>query len=564
MTEDARDLPQEEETPHAAPDSEAPVGEDERADEERVAPDDAQDQGLLVRFFLKVAKVGNKLPDPLTLFLMLAVLVVILSVIFDGADAIVTQRDGSTKEMVVESLLTAKGIRWMLTKAVDNFINFAPLGPVLAVMIGIGVAERTGFITMGLKLLVRSVPNSLLTATLVFAGVMSSVVADAGYVVLTPLGAVLFAGLGRHPIAGLAAAFAGVSGGFSANLLITGLDPLLSKLTQAGAEIFDPVYAANINPTCNYYFMVVSVFLITILGTLVTKHVVEPMLGEWDPADSDLDEAPVPEDPTDEERRAFGISMGVAVLTTVGLSMLALAPGAPLRVPIEEGAPAVAAYEPFFLSVEIMITVLFLIPGVVYGVLIGEVKNDKDVAKMASAAMSAMGAYIVLAFIAGQFVAYFNHTNMGSVTAVKGAELLRQLGLRGIPLLLVFVVVSSSMNLFVGSASAKWAFMAPIFVPMLMYSGLSPELVQAGYRVGDSVTNIITPLMPYLPIIIVFAQKYDRKAGLGTLISVMLPYSIAFAIGWTILLIVWLSADIPLGPGVSAFYDPPAVGGAAP
>ena len=511
----------------------------------------------LVRFFLKIAELGNKLPDPLTLFMILTVLVVVASVLFDGASADVTQRDGTVMKKTVESLISQQGLKWIFTHAVDNFINFAPLGPVLAVMIGIGVAERTGFITMGLKVLVKSVPASLITATLVFAGVMSSMVADAGYVVLTPLGAVLFAGMKRHPIAGLAAAFAGVSGGFSANLAITGLDPLLSKLTQAAAQTIDPTYAATINPTCNYYFMVASVFLITILGTLITTRVVEPMLGEWDPAHADLDEAVVPADPTAEERRAFLVSMLVGAVTLITLALLALLPDAPLRDTIAADAPAVSAFDPFFNSIEVLITILFIIPGVVYGVMVKKIKNDKDVAKMASAAMASMGAYIVLAFVAGQFVAYFNHTNLGSVSAVKGAEVLQSLGLTGIPLLLSFVVVSSMMNLFIGSASAKWAFMAPIFVPMLMMSGLSPELVQAGYRVGDSVTNIISPLMPYLPIIIVFAQKYDRRAGLGTLISAMLPYSIAFAIGWTILLIIWLQFGIPLGPGVSAFYAAP-------
>lgn len=513
------------------------------------------EDSALVRFFLKIAKVGNKLPDPLTLFVLLAAFVIVLSVIFDGTSAIVTQRDGSEKEMAVASLLSVEGIRWMLTSAVGNFINFAPLGPVLAVMIGIGVAERTNFISMGLKILVRSVPPSFLTATLVFAGVMSSLVADAGYVVLTPLGAVLFAGLGRHPLVGLAAAFAGVSGGYSANLLITGLDPLLADLTMAAAKTVDPVYAANINPTCNYYFMIASVFLITILGTAVTKYVVEPMLGTWDPADSDMEELPKQDAPTAEEKRAFGISIAVMTAVAGVIAAMTLVPGGPLMVDVPAGTPAVSGLAPLFDSIEVLITVLFIIPGVVYGVLTGKVKNDRDVAKMASAAMAAMGAYIVLAFVAGQFVAYFNHTNLGTILAFNGAQFIKSLGLQSYVLLIAFIVISSVMNLFVGSASAKWAFMAPIFVPMLMLSGLSPELVQAGYRVGDSVTNIITPLMPYLPIIIVFAQKYDRKAGLGTLISAMLPYSIAFALGWSVLLAIWLGFDLPLGPGVSSFYE---------
>ena len=511
-------------------------------------------QGRLVRLFMKIAQLGNKLPDPLTLFVLLAALVILLSVIFSGAQADVVQRDGTTSTKVVQSLLSAQNIRWMLTGAIQNFISFAPLGPVLAVMIGIGVAERTGFITMGLRLLVRSVPSPLLTATLVFSGVMSSMVADAGYVVLTPLGAVLFAGLGRHPIAGLAAAFAGVSGGFSANLLITGLDPLLSRLTQAAAATLDPVHAQTINATCNYYFMIASVFLITVVGTLVTTRVVEPMLGAWSPEDGE-DVPTQSEEPTRQERAAFFRALGAAGLTALAIASLVVPEWGPLRQAIKPTDPAIDQLHPFFESIELLITILFFIPGVVYGVTLGQIKNDKDVAKMASDAMSAMGSYIVLAFVAGQFVAFFNHTNLGAVSAVKGAQLLRDLGLTGIPLLLGFILVSAIMNLFVGSASAKWAFMAPIFVPMLMLSGLSPASVQAAYRVGDSVTNIITPLMPYLPIIIIFAQRYDRKAGLGTLISAMLPYSIAFGIAWTLMLIAWFVLDLPLGPDAPMLYQ---------
>lgn len=504
---------------------------------------------VLVRLFSKIADLGNRLPDPLTLFVILTLVVIGLSVVFNGVSAEVMQRDGSSQIKTVDSLLKVEGIRWMLTGAVGNFINFAPLGPVLVVMIGIGVAERTGYISMGLRVLVKVVPPSLLTATLVFGGVMSSMAADAGYVVLTPLGAVLFAGLGRHPIAGLAAAFAGVSGGFSANLIITGLDPLLAKLTQQAAATIDPTYAEGINAMSNWYFMIASTFLITVIGTLVTTRIVEPTLGPWT-AENRQEVSPSME-PTQEETRSFFIALFSSVLILLGIIALISVPGAPLRDRSTDGN-ILEELTPFFASLEVLITALFIVPGIVFGVLQKRIRNDKDIAKMASDSMSAMGAYVVLAFVAGQFVAYFNHTNLGSVTAVKGANLLHELGLKGIPLLLMFIFVSSLMNLFVGSASAKWAFMAPIFVPMLMLSGLSPELVQAGYRVGDSITNIISPLMPYLPIIIIFAQKYDKEAGLGTLLSSMLPYSIAFGIGWILMLILWLT--LGLRPGVEAFY----------
>ncbi len=521
--------------------------------EPRAAPAPA-DQGRLVRWLQRLEVLGNRLPDPLTLFLLLAGVVVVASVIFQGVSADVVQRSGEVQTKTIQSLLSLEGIRWMFLSAIDNFVGFAPLGPVLTVMIGIGVAERSGFITMGLRVLVDAVPASMITATLVFSGVMSSMVADAGYVVLTPLGAMLFAGMGRHPLAGLAAAYAGVSGGYSANLFITGLDPLLSRLTDQAAKTIDVAY--SVNPTANYYFMLASVVLITFLGTWVTTKLVEPMLGEWDPsrASTDLES---PHAPTGDEKAAFMKSLGVMAVMAGLLSLLAIFPDAPLRDQVAEGAPAVSALDPFFNSIEILITLLFIVPGVVYGWLVGAIKNDKDVARMASDTMATMGVYIVLAFIAGQFVAYFNWTNMGAVSAVKGAGALEALGFTGVPLLLAFIVVSMSMNMVVGSASAKWAFMAPVFVPMLMMMGFSPELTQAAYRVGDSITNIITPLMPYLPIIIVFAQRYDKQAGMGSIISAMLPYSIAYAIGWSILLMIWMLAGIPLGPGAPTFYAVP-------
>ena len=519
--------------------------------------DGGREDGRLSRWLKKLADIGNRLPDPLTFFVLLAAAVVVISAVLKGTSVELVQQGGEPETQTVKSLLTSEGIRWMFLNAIENFIGFAPLGPVLVVMLGIGVAERTGFITVGLRMLVESVPSSLITATLVFAGVMSSMAADAGYVVLVPLGAVLFAGLGRHPLAGLAAAFAGVSGGFSANLLITGLDPMLARLTDQAAHTIDPNY--SVNAVCNYYFMVVSTFLVTAVGTWVTTTIVEPMLGDWSPeeASEELD-IETDDSPGDEEKRAFWVAIAVGVVLAVAMSLLAVLPEAPLRDAIGPEEPAVNKYASFFHAIEVLIMLLFLIPGIVYGAMVGEIENDKDVAEMAGESMGAMGVYIALAFAAGQFVAYFEHTNLGVVTAVRGAEFLQAMELEGIPLLLAFLVVSALMNLFVGSASAKWAFMAPIFVPMMMMMGLAPETVQVTYRVGDSITNIITPLMPYLPIIIVFAQKYDRNAGLGTLIAAMLPYSIAFGIAWTIMLVGWMWLGLPLGPGAAFFYEAPA------
>lgn len=503
-------------------------------------------KSLVMRVLKWIEKTGNALPDPITIFLMLTGGVVLLSVLFNGVSEQIVQRSGETQLKSIQSLLSIEGIRWMFTSAIDNFINFAPLGPVLTVMIGIGIAERTGFISIGLRSLVSSVPDYMITAAVIFAGVMSSMVADAGYIVLTPLGAMLFAGIGRHPLAGLAASYAGVSGGYSANLFITGLDPLLARLTDQAAKTIDPNY--TVNALSNYYFMIASVFLITAVGTIVSTKIVEPMLGKWDSSLSEGDTTTKSEISA-EEKRAFSISMLVGLGVAVIIGGLALIPGSPLRDVVGEGAPAISALNTFFSTIEVLVCLLFIVPGICYGIILKQIKNDKDVAKMASDSMASMGSYIVLAFIAGQFVAYFNWTNIGAITAVKGAGLLQEMGLTGSPLLLSFLIVASLMNLFMGSASAKWAFMAPIFVPMLMLMGFSPELTQVAYRVGDSITNIISPLMPYLPIIIVFAKKYDRNSGLGTIISAMFPYSIAFFICWTIMLITWYLTGIPLGPG---------------
>jgi len=278
------------------------------------------------------------------------------------------------------------------------------------------------------------------------------------------------------------------------------------------------------------------------------------MLGEWDSSLGDSVDLSTDAMPGAKETRAFGISMAVGVVLSILLLLLGLIPGAPLHDPVAEGAPAVNALNTFFGAIEILVTIGFIIPGLVYGVIVGTVKSDKDIAKMMGDTMASMGAYVVLAFVAGQFVAYFNWTHLGAITAVKGAGVLQVIGLEGGLLMVAFLVVAAFMNFLVGSASAKWAFMAPIFVPMLMQMGLSPEATQAAYRVGDSITNIISPLMPYLPIIIVFAQKYDRKAGMGTILAAMLPYSIAMGIAWIIMLLVWMYAGLPMGPGASAFY----------
>ena len=501
-------------------------------------------RSLTLRLLDRVERVGNRLPDPLTLFVALGFLVLLASWIAAQAGVSVVH-PGTGATVTATNLLSAEGLRRILTGLVPNFAAFPPLGTVLVAMIGIGVAERSGLVAAALKGLVAAVPASLLTATLVFAGVSSSVAADAGYVVLTPLGAVLFAGVGRHPIAGLAAAFAGVSGGFSANLLLTSLDPLLAGLTQPAARLVDPGY--TVQPTANYYFMAASVFLVTAVGTFVTNRFVEPRLGAWtgraETGDDDLGALEA------REKRGL-VAAALAFAAVLGVTAaMTLPAGSVLR-------EADGAWTPFYESIVPLIFVAFLVPGLVYGLVARTIRSDKDVAKMTGETLATMGPYIVLAFAAAQFVAWFGWSNLGLILAVTGAGLLESLGLDGIALLLGFVVVSATINLFIGSASAKWAIMAPVFVPMLMLMGYAPEVVQATYRVGDSVTNIITPLLPYFPIIVAFARRYDPDVGIGTLVSAMLPYSIALAIAWTAMLLLWLGFGLPLGPGVPLHYVP--------
>ncbi|HUF64993.1 MAG TPA: AbgT family transporter [Gemmatimonadaceae bacterium] len=525
-----------------------------------VSYDETKSRGRVARFVDMIERVGNRLPDPITLFFILAIAVVVISWI--AARAGVTAFHPGTGEAVeVVNLMSFEGLRRMLTGAVGNFTAFPPLGLVIVVIIGIAVTERSGLIGVALKRLVTAVPPSLLTMTVVFAGVMSSMAVDAGYVVLVPLGAMIFAAVGRHPLAGFAAGFAGVSGGFSANLLITSLDPLLAGISTEAARLIDPAY--EVNSTANYYFMIASVALLTVLGTWVTAKFVEPRLGRWNSAEAgEL----LPEETgeiTEQQRKGLAAA-GIALVVMMALFALMVVPsGAPLRDPEAAGAEfLVQRIRPFFDSIVTLIMVLFLVTGLAYGIVAGTIRSDRDVARMSSEGVAILGSYIVLAFAAAQFIAYFNWSNLGLILAINGASALRAVGFTGLPLLLSFVIVAAFINLFIGSASAKWAVMAPVFVPMFMLTGYSPEVVQVSYRVGDSVTNIITPLMLYFPVILVFAQRYDRRAGIGTIISLMLPYSVAFFMGWIVMLAVWLLAGFPLGPGAPVEYIPGGLTGA--
>ncbi|ARJ39169.1 aminobenzoyl-glutamate transporter [Sporosarcina sp. P21c] len=507
---------------------------------------DQQKKGFFQKFLDMIEKTGNRLPHPVTLFAVLALLVIVISAVvsYFGVSA---EHPGKEGEMIeVNNLLSSEGIHYIITNMTDNFIGFAPLGVVLITMLGIGVAEGSGLISALLRGFVMSVPKRMITLGLVFAGVMSSVASDAGYVVLPPLGAVLFAALGRHPLAGLAAAFAGVSGGFSANLLLSGTDALLGELTIMSAAIINPEYAEGMNIAMNYYFIAFSVIVLTFVGAWVTEKIVEPRLGEYNGEFREKVEKL-----TRLEKKGL-ILAGVSVIVAGALvALLVVFPGAPLRGD-EADMPIIKS--PFMKSLVPIIAFLFFVPGLVYGRVTKLIRNDKDVAAMMSTTMSAMGMFIVLSFTASQFVAFFSESNMGLVLGVYGANFLDSINLTGIPLLLMFILIAAFINLFIGSASAKWAMMAPVFVPIMMQLGYSPELTQMAYRVADSSTNIISPLMTYFAIIIAFAQKYDKKMGIGTLVSVMFPYSMFFLLFWSATLIIWMLLGIDLGPGSPIYY----------
>ena len=499
-----------------------------------------------------IERVGNGLPHPVVLFAIFALAIVVISAVCAAFGVSATGNlvsGGELKETTVTavSLLTKEGLAYMFTSAVNNFTTYAPLGMVLVAMLGVGVAEQSGMINSLLKNVVRVTPKMLLTPMMVFLGIMSNVASDSGYVILIPLGAMVFRACGRHPIAGLAAAFAGVSGGFSANLVVGTLDPLLAGINQAAVSIIDPTYEVQVMG--NYFFMCASTVLLTILGTIITDKVVEPRLGAYNgELEGEEDESLTTV--TDTEKKGLR-NAGIAALIYVALIVAACIPSDSF---FRNADGQLLGKTPLIDSIVVLIALLFFVPGVTYGLSVGTFKNNKDVANSMSKAMASMGAFLALAFVSAQFIKYFEYTKLGTIIALSGASFLESINIGLIPLAVIFVLFSAFMNLFMGSASAKWNILAPVFVPMFMLLGYSPELCQLVYRIGDSCTNIITPMMTYYAVIIMFAQRYDKKAGIGTITATMLPYSVCFLICWTIFLIIWLTLGLPIGIETSLFY----------
>jgi aminobenzoyl-glutamate transport protein len=471
------------------------------------------------RLLRRVEVLGNKLPDPALLFVMALAITWLLSASFAGYAFQVPSRAGPQARAVV-SQLSGPALTSFFADMVATFVGFHPLGVVLVALLGVGVADHSGFIRAGLKALLRSTPRALLTPMLIVAAILSHIAADAGYVLVIPLGGVIFQAAGRHPLAGIAAAFAGVSGGFSASPVPTSLDPLLQGLTQEAAQILDP--ARQLNPLCNWLFTGASSVLIVAVGWFLTDRVVEPRLRRV-AVDGQAEDASALGTNSPEERRGLRAALLAMSLGLALLIALAAPAGSPLRSPAGALTDSTA---PLMRSIVPLIFLLFLIPGLVHGFVSGRYKSSRDLVEGMSSAMSSMGYYIVMAFFASLFIYAFNKSQLGALVSVKGATFLQWLALPGPVTITGIILLCGVIDLLVGSASAKWALLAPILVPMLMQLGIAPELTQAAYRIGDSTMNIVTPLMPYFPLVVTFGQRYVKGLGIGSLVSLMLPYSL--------------------------------------
>ena len=479
----------------------------------------------------RLETLGNRLPHPTLLFVWLCLLLLPLTTLL-SALGLTTTHPITDDTVAVRSLIDGDGVRYLFTSLVSNFTGFAPLGVVLVAMLGLGIAEQSGLLSVSLAALVKGASGKLLVVTVAFAGVLSSMTVDAGYVVLIPLAGLVFQLAGRSPLAGIATAFAGVSGGFSANLLVGPVDATLAGLTSEAVALVDP--SRTVDATGNYWFIIVSTFVVTALVSLVTLRLAEPRLRT-----TTTETAVEVETPVSHPTAMRWTLATLAVLLTL-TALLVIPDNAPLRHP-DTGS---VLGSPFIHGLVVIVALLAGICGAVYGRLSGRFRHGGDIITAMETTMASMAGYLVLMF----FAAWFNYSQLGVLLAVEGAAWLGSLSIPKVALLLLFVLLAALINLMIGSASAKWSILAPIFVPMLMLLGIEPEATQAAYRVGDSSTNIITPLMPYFVLVLGFARRYQPDTGIGTLMALMLPYSLTLLVGWSVLLGIWIGFGWPLGP----------------
>lgn len=498
---------------------------------------------LFDKMLNKIEVVGNKLPDPVVLFAIIALIIVVVSWIASMFNLKATNPvDSSIVE--VHNLLTKEGIVEMLTGMVKNFTDFPPLGAVLVIMLGVGLADEAGYFKTMMKRAVLTAPKKAIIPVIILIGIIGNVAGDATQVILPPLAATILMSFGYHPFVGLIAAYAATLGAFSANILIGMTDTLAAGFTQVGARTVDPNFVAN--PAMNYYFIAISTFVLLIVATWVTYKFTIPRFGVYDGPVETLEEI------TEGEKKGLRwANISLLVLVAVLLAMV-IPSGGWLRNPetgsILNGSPLMTAIVP-------IVMIVFLVPGFFYGLGAKTIQSTKDFANHLGKTMSLMGPYVVLVFVSAQMLAYFNSSNLGKIIAIKGAEFLEGIGFKGVPLFIAFIIFVAFVNLLIGSASAKWAMLAPIFVPMFMYLGYHPAFTQMMYRVGDSITNPITPMFPYLVLILAFAQRFDKRAGLGTLIAGLFPYTIFFGIFWILLIIIWYLLGIPVGPSGPIYWE---------
>lgn len=494
------------------------------------------------RFLNAVEVAGNKLPDPASLFILLAIIVLILSAVF-GSMGVSAVHPGTGKTIKVVNLLTVNGFRMIWSKAVSNFASFAPLGMVLVCVLGAGVAEKSGFLAAFMQKMLKDAAPAVVTWVIIFIGINGNVAGDAAFVVLPPVAGVIYLSMGRHPLLGVFTAFASVAAGFCANIMLGMSDSLAYGFTEAAAKMIDPSYQQS--PAINYYFLVVSCFLLSFVGTFVTEKIMAPRFAGADLSKYELDESVT--EMTDQKRKAVTKALWAGLATLVVIVLLCVGPDPILGDPKTHSI--MDPKSPFMTGIILMVTLVLFVPGAVYGFASGKYKNDKDLWADISQAFKDISSYILLCFFCAQFTSYFAWSNLGLVLAIKGAAGLKAMSITGLPLIIGLIVVSCIVNIFIGSASAKWAILAPVMVPMMMMMGYDPALTQVAYRIGDSLTNPLSPLFYYFPLMLGFAQKYEKDTGMGTIIANMLPYSVCFAIAWILLLSVWVVLDLPLGPG---------------
>ncbi|GAA0896064.1 AbgT family transporter [Pseudonocardia zijingensis] len=519
--------------------------------------------GRLDRALDWIERAGNRLPEPFMLFVLLTLVVAVLSSVMAafGVSVMIPDDDEVTP---VRGAFSGAGLEFFFTGLAENFIGFPPLRTVVTIMLAVGLAERCGMLAALIRLAFSGAPRWMLPYALGFIGVSGSVMADSAFIIIPPLAAIVFKAAGRHPVAGLIGGFAAVGAGYSTSLLVTSLDALLAGITNGVAATL-PVTGTPVTPISNYFYNVVSAVVLSLIAGLIIDRVVEPGLVRSAFPDTEVEEddrpAPTPDDPTAEptsstvttaERRGLRLA-GVALLVlTAAVLVLVLVPGSPLRNETGGYLPK----SPLLDSVVTLVFLAFFVPALAYGIAAGTIRRGSDVPALMGRALKDLSGFIVLAFILGQFIALFAWTNIGAWLAVSGADLLRAIGLTGYPAILGFVVLASLLNLFVVSGSSLWTLMASVFVPMFLLLGYEPAFIQGAFRVGDAATQVMTPLNPYMIVLLTFVRRYQPNAGLGTVIAKMVPFVVPFWVAWVLVLTVFYAFGIPLGPGVGVHVQP--------